>query len=77
MMTLVLVELYPLLWLAVSAATDSNDSDFSDIGKLMIAGFLLAVCSALTITFVRQRLRDRNPEPQSDLISINSFRRDK
>jgi len=77
MITVALFELYPLLGLALAFFVDGNESDFGDLGKLMLAGFALAVCAALAFTFVRFKLRDRNPESKAELISITSIRKGK
>jgi hypothetical protein len=48
-------------------------TDFNDLGKLMIGGVALAVVSAVAFTFVRLRLREKNPRP-STFISISAQR---
>lgn len=47
------------------------NEDFNDLGKLMLAGFLLAVGVALAFTFVRLRLRDRKTQNAS-VLSITA-----
>jgi hypothetical protein len=56
------------LFLIVS---DVAASDFDDIGKLMLGGFLAAIAVALLFTFIKLRLRDKRPRG-SDFLSINS-----
>lgn len=51
----------------------TTDSEFADLGKLLLLGFLAAIVLGLAFTFVRLRLRDKNP-PDPGFISINSFR---
>jgi hypothetical protein len=53
----------------ISDVTASED--FNDLGKLMLAGFLLAVGVALAFTFVRLRLRDRKTQNAS-VLSITA-----
>jgi hypothetical protein len=38
-------------------------SDFNDLGKMMLAGFIAAIGLALIFTFLRLRLRDKKPQP--------------
>ena len=49
-------------------------TDFNDLGKLLLGGFVLAVAVAIALTFVRLRLRDKKA-PTSEFISINSVDR--
>lgn len=46
-------------------------TDFDDLGKLMLGGFLAAICLALAFTFIKLKLRDKKPAAQ--FISISSF----
>lgn len=48
-------------------------TDFNDLGKLMIGGVVAAVVLALAFTFVRLRLREKNPQ-SSNFISISAQR---
>jgi predicted permease len=48
-----------------------TNTDFNDLGKLMLAGFVAAIVVALGFTFVRFKLREKSPQT-SDFISINS-----
>lgn len=54
---------------------DQTETDFNDLGKLMLVGVVVALVLAIALTFVRLRLRDRKPE-KSHFVSIGS-RRDK
>jgi hypothetical protein len=56
----------PLLGLIQSEA-----SDFKDLGKMLIGGFVLAVVAGVAFTLVRLRLRDKKPMG-AQIISINT-----
>ena len=52
-------------------STSEALSDMKDLGTIMLVGFVLAVVTAVVLTVVRLRIRDKKPaEPQ--FISINS-----
>jgi high-affinity Fe2+/Pb2+ permease len=63
--------LYHLILLSIIFLQDSNASDFNDLGKQLLGGFVLAVVVAVVFTFIKLRLRDKNPPAQ--FISISSF----
>jgi len=46
-------------------------TDFNDLGKLLLGGVAAAIVFAVAFTMVRLRLRDKNP-PASDFISISA-----
>lgn len=48
-----------------------SDSHFEDLGKLLLGGVIAAVVFAVAFTFVRLRLRDKQPRG-SGFISISS-----
>ena len=50
-------------------------SDFNDLGRLLLGGFVLAVAVAIALTFVRLRLRDKKV-PTSEFISISPVERE-
>lgn len=52
---------------------DQTETDFNDLGKLMLVGVVVALVLAIAFTFVRLRLRDRKPE-KSHFVSIGSLR---
>ena len=52
---------------------EGNETDFKDLGRLMLLGFVLAVGIGIAFTVIRMRLRDK--KPPADFISINSFKR--
>jgi hypothetical protein len=60
MLTVALTQVVPLVLLAISDV-DVEETDFSGLGKMMLAGFLVAVAVAIAITFVRLRIRDKKP----------------
>ena len=47
--------------LAISLLQESIGSDFSDLGRKLLGGFVLAVVVAITFTILKLRLRDKNP----------------
>jgi hypothetical protein len=51
-------------------------SEFADLGKLLLLGFVAAAVLGLALTIIRIRLRDKKP-PESGFISINSLGEDK
>jgi hypothetical protein len=48
-----------------------QDSNFDDLGKLLLGGVAAAIVVAVGFTLVRFRLRDKKP-PTSNFISISS-----
>jgi hypothetical protein len=48
-----------------------TNTDFNDLGKLLLAGVAAAIVFAVGFTFVRLRLRDKSPQT-SNFISISS-----
>jgi len=48
-----------------------TQTDFDDLGKLLLVGFAAAIVFALAFTFVRMRLREKTPQT-SDFISIST-----
>jgi len=61
--------LYHLSLLLLSILQDDTSSDFNDLGKQLLGGFVLAVVIAVVFTFIKLRLRDKKPPAQ--FISIN------
>lgn len=61
--------------LAIFLVQEEIATDFNDLGKLLLGGFVLAVAVAIALTFVRLRLRDKKA-PTSEFISINSSERE-
>jgi hypothetical protein len=61
--------LYCLILVAITFLQDGNAVDFSELGKLLLGGFVLAVVVAVAYTFIRLRWRDKNPS--SGFVSIN------
>jgi len=50
---------------------EEAQTDFNDLGKLLLGGFVAAIVFALAFTFVRLRLREKSPQT-SNFISIAS-----
>jgi hypothetical protein len=71
-----LLSLISVYLLSLLALQDDAGSEFADLGKLLLIGFLAAVVLGLAFTFVRLRLRDKKP-PKPGFISINSFQEKK
>ena len=65
--------LYQLSVIAISLLQDDASSDFNDLGKKLLGGFVLAVVVAVAFTFIKLRLRDK--KPPAEFISITSFQR--
>lgn len=61
--------------LAILFIQEELATDFNDLGKLLLGGFVLAVAVAIALTFVRLRLRNKKA-PTSEFISISSVERE-
>ncbi len=61
--------------LAILLIQEEIATDFNDLGKLLLGGFVLALVVAIALTFVRLRLRDKKA-PTSEFISISSVERE-
>ena len=46
---------------AISLLQESIGSDFNDLGRKLLGGFVLAVVFAIAFTIIKLRLRDKNP----------------
>jgi len=73
MFTFALFHTYQLVVLAIHLILEAEETDFSGLGKMMLAGFVLAIGVALAITFIRLRARDKKPPAQ--FISIAAFQK--
>ncbi len=62
--------LFQLCLLTISLLQNDPASDFQDLGRWLLGGFVAAVVVAIALTFIKLRLRDRNPPEQ--FISIKS-----
>jgi hypothetical protein len=60
--------LYQLGIIAISLLEEDTSSDFNDLGKKLLQGFVIAVIVAVAFTFIKLRLRERKPPQQ--FISI-------
>ena len=66
-----LLSLTPVYYVLVLTLIQQNAlSDFGDLGKLLLAGVLVAIVVAVAFTFIRLRLRDKKPRAP-DFISIS------
>jgi len=52
---------YQLILIAFSLVQTDSPTDFTDLGRKMLGGFVLAVIVAVTFTLLRLRWRDKNP----------------
>lgn len=55
--------------LTVLALIQETQTDFQDLGKLLLGGVIAAIVVAIAFTFVRMKLRDKKPQTSS-FISI-------
>jgi hypothetical protein len=67
-MMLILILPSSLAFINLLQETETN---FNDLGKLLLGGVAAAIVFAIAFTFVRLRLRDKKP-PTSNFISISS-----
>lgn len=61
-----------IVWMGVATVVgliQETQTDFQDLGKLLLGGVLAAVVVAIAFTFVRMKLRDKKPQTSS-FISI-------
>ena len=55
--------------LTLMSLIQETQTDFQDLGKLLLGGVIAAIVVAITFTFVRMKLRDKKPH-NSSFISI-------
>lgn len=67
MLTLALLETSLLIFSFI----EENQTDFNDLGKLLLGGVAAAIVFAVGFTLIRLRLREKSPKP-SHFISIGS-----
>ena len=53
-----------------------TETNFNDLGKLLLGGVGVAIVFAIGFTVLRMRLRDKNPQ-SSGFVSIGSIHNDK
>jgi len=68
---MLLVVLYT--WINLILLIQENQTDFQDLGKLLLGGVVAAIGVALAFTVIRFKLRDKKPQT-SPFISIASKR---
>jgi hypothetical protein len=69
MLTAILFFAVPPTLLTTALLLQIDGSEFQDLGKIMLGGFVLAVGAGVTFTVVRLRLRDKKA-PTAQFISI-------
>jgi len=57
--------------LTLMSLIQETQTDFQDLGKLLLGGVIAAVVVAIAFTFVRMKLRDKKPH-NSSFISITA-----
>jgi hypothetical protein len=62
--------LFQLAVFVISLIEESTTSDFNDLGKQLIGGFVAAVIVAVAFTFFKLRLREKHPP--APFISITA-----
>ena len=62
--------LYSSGLLTLNLLQEAIGSNFSDLGRKLLIGFVLAVAFAIAFTIIKLRLRDKNPP--AAFISITS-----
>jgi hypothetical protein len=55
--------------LSITILQEDPSADFNELGKQLLAGFILAVVVAIAFTFIKLRLRDK--KPPAEFISIS------
>lgn len=68
-----------IVWLGVLTVVgliQETQTDFQDLGKLLLGGVIAAIVVAIAFTFVRMKLRDKKPQTSS-FISIATSGEDK
>jgi len=53
--------LYLPCLLTITLLQETIGSDFNDLGRKLLIGFVLAVVFAIAFTIIKLRLRDKNP----------------
>ena len=64
------VVLFHLSLLALNLLQEDIGTDFQELGRWLLGGFIAAVVLAIAFTFIKLRLKDR--KPPAEFISISS-----
>ena len=64
------IALYLLCIVLIDLLEDNSSSDFNDLGRQLIGGFVAAVIIAVAFAFIKLRMRDKNPP--APFISITA-----
>jgi hypothetical protein len=57
--------------LLMSVIQEGGETNFNDLGKLLLGGVAVAIVFAIAFTLVRLRMRDKR-DPTSNFISITN-----
>jgi H+/gluconate symporter-like permease len=60
-MAMLTFALYSFVSPTIGLVQESIGSDFNDLGRKLLIGFVLAVAFAIAFTVIKLRLRDKNP----------------
>lgn len=61
---------------ALALLQQETETNFNDLGKLLVGGVLVAIVLAVGVTVLRMRLQDKKPQ-SSTFVSIGSTHNDK
>jgi high-affinity Fe2+/Pb2+ permease len=64
------IALYLLSIVLIDLIEGNSSSDFNDLGRQLIGGFVAAVIIAVAFAFIKLRMRDKNPP--APFISITA-----
>jgi high-affinity Fe2+/Pb2+ permease len=64
------IALYQLCVILIDLLQDNTSSDFNDLGRQLIGGFVAAVIIAVAFAFIKLRMREKNPP--TPFISITA-----
>ena len=64
------IAFYQLCIVVIDLLEDNTSSDFNDLGRQLIGGFVAAVIIAVAFAFIKLRMREKNPP--APFISITA-----